>query len=213
MLNFLAFLLLVLGVGVGFWYGAWRILRSKDHGRDRVELLNRGICASCGYSLTGIHSSKCPECGANTDPWVVQKSTARKPNYSRLQITLIGCGFAYVGLLAFFRARDVFFLTLVFGAPLLALVPWVVIKWLASYHEFIPRRAVTFVGVCAIIGEVLAFLAIFVTKPLKGAGMEAIVVVLFMPIPMCLVSAGLGALFGALIIATGCTDRLLGYKS
>ena len=41
----------------------WMLFAVPGAVRRRVRI-KRGQCASCGYSLRGITSEKCPECGA-----------------------------------------------------------------------------------------------------------------------------------------------------
>ena len=38
------------------------------HTWRRVRTLRRGLCARCHYDLTGITSSRCPECGHQNQP-------------------------------------------------------------------------------------------------------------------------------------------------
>jgi hypothetical protein len=59
------------------WYFVWlaaitvsTLLLQRSTGRWIVSgwRTRRGLCASCGYDLTGNVSGKCPECGLPTEP-------------------------------------------------------------------------------------------------------------------------------------------------
>lgn len=49
----------------GMAIARWRSERREKH-QDRLERRNR--CMYCGYSLNGLVSSKCPECGRERRP-------------------------------------------------------------------------------------------------------------------------------------------------
>jgi hypothetical protein len=56
-------LILWIGVPLVCWRAGERLFPPS-----RAELLRRGLCPECGYSLTGLAGSKCPECGGDLSP-------------------------------------------------------------------------------------------------------------------------------------------------
>lgn len=53
-------LLLQFGVGLYMLFGGKRLARILLRGLPGVP----GLCERCGYDISGIESSRCPECGA-----------------------------------------------------------------------------------------------------------------------------------------------------
>ncbi|MCG3138843.1 MAG: hypothetical protein HJJLKODD_02712 [Phycisphaerae bacterium] len=45
----------------------------------RYRRLKRGRCTVCGYSLFGLNSSRCPECGTEFDPELLKKLQTAEP--------------------------------------------------------------------------------------------------------------------------------------
>lgn len=212
MLNFLAVLFLILVALGGAWYGSWHMVRRRVSDGARHTLLIRNICPKCGYSLQGLKTFTCPECGANSQAWAMRDNHMKAPHKSNLVIVFLLGLLAIVGLATTGHVKEVFIFVLVLGAPILALMPCGILIWRAWNMSSATRRGVLLLGASAVVAQVLAFMILYLWKPLEGAGYEAVIAILIVPIPLCAMTAAVGALVGGLLIKAGCFDRFLGYR-
>jgi hypothetical protein len=49
-------------------------------GRERWARAKTGLCANCGYDLSGNASGTCPECGENVDPKLADSEQSIAPS-------------------------------------------------------------------------------------------------------------------------------------